>query len=66
MHAGFIKLEFVNGRVIVGVLKRGFQTFELQGTQLVDAGFSMASKGKREGVLIKISVFFLLGPIIQE
>ena len=39
MHAGFIKLEFVNGRVIVGVLKRGFQTFELQGTQLVDAGF---------------------------
>ena len=39
VHAGFIELEFVNGRVVVGVLQRGFQTFELQGTQLVDAGF---------------------------
>ena len=39
VHASCIKLEFVYRRVVVGVLQRGLQAFELQRTQLIDAGF---------------------------
>ena len=50
MHACGIKLGFVNRRVVIRVMQGGLQTFELQDTQLVDAGFLNRLQGQGLGV----------------